>query len=160
VVEQYKRPYFDSSVFIGWIKGEVIGRIDRRAVADHNFHLAQQKTFQIYTSAVTLAEVHKIRGKPGALDATQDEAILTFFEHEYIMIIDVDREIGEEANRHCRAFGLQPMDALHLACALRAQCDILLGWDDHFKSVTHPAIRCEAPQALGQLTLPGSSASV
>ena len=48
----------------------------------------------------------------------------------FIEIIDVDRQLGEQANRFCRTYGLSPADAIHLTCALRAGCDVLLSWDD------------------------------
>jgi predicted nucleic acid-binding protein len=153
MTDQYERPYFDSSIFIAWIKGEVIGGIDRKAVANHNFTLASRGAFKIFTSAVTLAEVHRIKGRPGTLSASQDEEILQFFEHEYIIIVDVDREVGENANKFCREYGLNPMDAIHLACALRAKCDVLLSWDNDYKGVRRTDIRCERPQMLGQLEL-------
>jgi hypothetical protein len=47
-----------------------------------------------------------------------------------------------------------PNDAIHLACALRAGCDVLLGWDNRFAKVTHPNIRLEEPQIIGQAELP------
>lgn len=151
--DQYQRPYLDSSVFIAWIKGEIVGTIDRKDVANHIFYLATQNHFQIFTSAVTLAEVHKIKGNPNSLRPDQDENLLKFFESEFILIIEVDREIGERANQFCRDYGLLPMDALHLACALRANCDVLLAWDSHFKNVNHPMIRCEQPRIVGQTRL-------
>ena len=33
--EQYRYPYLDSSVFIAWLKGEVVRGVDRKEVADH-----------------------------------------------------------------------------------------------------------------------------
>ena len=85
----------------------------------------------------------------------QDEKILAFFEHEFIELIDVDRAIGEEANRICRNHGLLPADAIHLACALRARCEVLLAWDDRITKTVHPNIRLEEPQIIGQMVLDG-----
>lgn len=44
-------------------------------------------------------------------------------------------------------------DAVHLTCALRAGCDVLLTWDNDFNAVVHPQIRIEQPQIIGQLKL-------
>jgi predicted nucleic acid-binding protein len=51
----------------------------------------------------------------------------------------------------------KPNDAIHLACALFAGCDVLLTWDhkDLLKlQGTVPGIRIEAPQIFGQPRLP------
>src|SRR5262249_1175819 len=133
-------------------KREVIDRIERGKITAHVLRLAQEEQFLIYTSALTLAEVHKKR-KGQILSNELDERILAYFEHEYIKIIDVDRRIGEDANRFCRAHGLLGNDAIHLACALRAGCDVLLTWDNDFHSITHPQIRIEQPQIIGQSVL-------
>lgn len=156
VPDQYQRPYLDSTIFIGWIKGEVVDRVDRQRVATHLLTLAERKVFKIYICAVTLAEVHKRRRDPVALTPDQDERILEFFEHDFFEVMDVDRQIGEEANRLCRQLGLLPNDAIHLACALRGRSDVLLTWDKSFAAKKHPGIRIEEPQILGQLSLPES----
>jgi predicted nucleic acid-binding protein len=151
ISNQYKYPYLDSSVFIGWIKGERIG--DRKDIADHILKLAENGFFKICASALTLAEVHKKRGSI-QLSEAEDNSILDFFEHEFIDIVDVDRMIGEQANKLCRQYPLQPNDAIHLACALKAKCDVLLTWDNPFVSVQHPDITIENPRKIGQLNLP------
>ena len=149
MAEVYQKPYLDSSVFIAWLKGETVKGIDRGAIADHSLTLAENGQFKIHTSAITLAEVHKLRTGP-SLSNDEDERILAYFEHDFIQIIDADRAIGEEANRLCRQYGILPNDGIHLACALRARCDALLAWDDRFVKADHPDIRIEEPQRLGQ----------
>jgi predicted nucleic acid-binding protein len=153
VPDQYQRPYLDSSVFIGWLWDETRNGINRKEVATHIFKLAERGVFRIYVCAFTMAEVHK-KWKLPTLTNEQDEKLLAFFEHEYIEVVDVDYEIGEQANRFCREYGLRPADAVHLACALRAGCDVLLAWDGDFDRVTRPDIRIEEPRVLGQLDLP------
>ena len=153
MVEQYRYPYLDSGVFIGWIKAEITpDGVNRGRIADHILELAERGVYRICVSSVTLAEVHKKKGL-GPLDEKEDERIIDFFEHSYIDVVDVDREIGKQSNRFCRLYGLKPIDAIHLACALRAGCDVLLTWDDDFDSVQHDKIRVERPQLLGQGSL-------
>ena len=86
--------------------------------------------FRIITSYFTLAEVHKKRGHGvPALTDEQNGKILTYFENEFVTFVEVDRGIGEEANRLCqryRDYKLSPPDAIHLASAIRANCDVLL----------------------------------
>jgi hypothetical protein len=66
----------------------------------------------------------------------------------FVEVIEVDREIGLDAHRFCRQYSsnkLLPNDAIHLACALRASCDVLLAWDTPLTTVSHPGIRIEEP---------------
>jgi predicted nucleic acid-binding protein len=174
LADQYEKPYLESSCFIAWIKDEVIEnrsfvdeivkdvkgkegiqkrevieKIERGKITAHVLRLAEEGEFAIYTSALTLAEVHKKR-KGQILADDLDERILAYFEHDYIKIIDVDRRISEEANEYCRKYGLLGNDAIHLACALRAGCDVLLTWDDDFNAITHSQIRIEQPRIIGQ----------
>ncbi len=147
VVETYRQPYLDSSVFIAWISREVVKGVDRRAIADSILKLAEDGAFPVFTSALTLAEVHKQRGRERITDDLGDR-ILAYFEHEFIRIIDVDRSVGEEAHRKCRQHGIYPNDAIHLVCAMRAGCEVLLAWDDRFGKVKEPNISIEEPQML------------
>ncbi len=43
---------------------------------------------------------------------------------------------------------------IHLACALRAGCDVLLSWDGPLTSIKHEKIRIEKPRMIGQARLP------
>ncbi len=55
-----------------------------------------------------------------------------FFEHEYIRLIEVNREIGEMAQEFGALHRIQPTDAIHLASAVWWKCDALLVWDKRF----------------------------
>ena len=146
VAERYKKPYFDSSVFLAWIKKEVVNGVNRRTPADHILTLAENGNITIITSTLTLAEVHKLRSgdrTPVKDNESLLKAFERYLENDWIRLVDVDRSIGEEANAFCVQYGLYPNDAIHLACAIRAKCDFLLAWDDRFNKVTHPKIKIE-----------------
>src|SRR5581483_8734923 len=102
-----------------------VGGVERGKIVAHILTLSEQGNFHVYTSTLTLAEVHKRRSHP-SLSNDQDERILAFFEHDYIKLVDADRQIGEQANGFCRQYSLYHNDAVHLACALRGGCDVLL----------------------------------
>jgi predicted nucleic acid-binding protein len=139
----------DSNVFIAWKKGELINGVDRAAIAEHILLEAEERhSYRITISALTLAEVYKVKGRPERLSNKLTKDLLLYFENEWFDVIPVDRSIGEEANRFCREYGILPNDAIHLACALRAGCDVLLAWDDRFCKVNHPDIRVEEPQII------------
>ena len=152
MADQYKKPYLDSSVFIAWIKGEVEKGVKRKEIVEHILFLAEKGIYIVVTSALTLAEVHKRKGA-SKLAEKEDERILSYFEHEFIQIVDVDRETGEMANKLCREHAsdkLMPNDAIHLASALRAKCDALLAWDEVLSKLKRSDIRCEEPIMIGQ----------
>jgi predicted nucleic acid-binding protein len=151
----YKKPYIDSDVFIGVIKNEVIpetvdGKVvnmERGKIGAHVLTLAEQRVFPVYISPLTIAEVHKIRHQEKLTD-DENENVLEFFENDFVTVVPIDREDGEEANRLCRKYQaekLSPTDALHLACALKAECDVLLTWDGDFAKVAHPDIQIKRP---------------
>lgn len=150
----YKKPYFDSGVFIGLIKDERIEKvgpkgektiIERGKIAEHLLGLAEQEVFLVVISALTLAEVHKKRGSP-KLSQDEDEKILKYFERDFFMVVPIDRTIGEEANKFCRRYvSLPPNDAIHLACAKKAGCDVLWSWDSDLTQISDAGIRIENP---------------
>ena len=156
VADLYKNPYFDSSVFLGWIKKEVVKGVNRRTPADHILTLAEGGSMTIITSTLTLVEVHKLRSGP-IIEEKDNGTLLKSFEryleNEWIRLVDVDRRIGEEANSFCRQYGIYPNYAIHLACALRAKCDYLPAWDDRFSKVVHPDIKFDEPKITGQTTI-------
>lgn len=161
MAEQYKRPYLESSVFIAWIKGESIaqtdaegkeiGRENRAEIAKHILSLAEAGQFHVYTSSITITEVHK--GNHGKPASGGDSNIIDFFRSGFFKIVDVDRTIAESAHRWCRSLKLKPYDSVHLACALRAGCDVLLTWDSDLLHLAHDGITISKPQAFGQAVL-------
>lgn len=145
----YSAPYADSALFIGWIMGEVDkDGTDRADVVEHILQQAEQGLFKVYISSLTLAEVYKPKGYD-SLNPSQNQRILDYFEHEFFEMVIVDRDIGLEANRIAAMYGLNPNDAIHTACALRAGCDVILTWDIRFLSKAVPGIRIERPEKRG-----------
>jgi hypothetical protein len=61
VADQYRRPCVDASAFLGWKNREVINGVDRYAIFQHIWELAESRQFKLYTSAITFAEVYKLR---------------------------------------------------------------------------------------------------
>jgi len=151
---KYKKPYLDSSVFISWVNNETdIEGVDRKAIADGILNAARDGFFRVYTSTLTIAEVHKMRSGP-RLEEDRANRLLEFFQSDFILYVDVERRVAEAAHRLCREHGIYPCDGIHLAAALEAKCEVLLAWDDRFEKVKHPGIRIEAPEmAVGQMNI-------
>ncbi len=154
----YVKPYFDSAVFISWLKDVDEGpfadgtRGDRHPISDHVLQGAENGGYPIITSYLTMAEVFKKKGDGNpALNDDQNGRIVKYFENTWIQWVPVERLIGEDANAllvRFRKEKLRPCDAIHLASALRAHCEVLLTWDGPLIQVKHDKIRIEYPQVL------------
>ncbi len=90
-------------------------------------YAAERGEFRIVTSALTLTEVIKIKGK--AIKAEAEDQIRAFFEHEWIIVRDVDRFIAEQARDFIWKHNLQPIDAIHLATAYKHKLQNLDTYD-------------------------------
>lgn len=150
-MSEYRKPYVDSSVFIGFVKGEIDTHgNDRGAIGQNLFDRANEGRYRIYTSTLTLAEVVKLRTGPVTPD-DKLEAIAALFDYPFIEFIELDRGIGEGARRICQEQGLKPNDAVHLASAARAGCDVVLAWDDRFVACDNPPVPVAEPEIKGQM---------
>lgn len=159
----YDKPYVESSVFIAYIRGEKKKKKgdsevhDCKAIFDSILDAAKRGEFKIYTSTLTLAEVFKKKGDPRSLTEQENEDLRPYFREEYIQLIEVDRDIGERGNELCRTDKrvdyrkpLRPNDGVHVACAERAGCSVILAYDPDFSEYKHESIPVEWPKMLGQ----------
>lgn len=77
---------------------------------------AKRGGIEILTSALSLAEVCK----DPAIKTQQADAISDYFESDYILLVNVDRFVGERARTLMVGggyAGLKPPDAIHVATA-------------------------------------------
>jgi predicted nucleic acid-binding protein len=148
VAGKYQRPCFDSSVFLGGLNEEIVNGIKRRVVLDYLWDKAKSGEFSVFISALAIAETFKKKNHPKSTNKVLDE-FLDLINEDFVRVIELDRETALVAHQLCRQFasnGLMPSDAIHLACALRAGCDILLAWDGPLTTVTHSSIKIEEPR--------------
>jgi len=89
--------YWDSGCFLALFNNEA-GRVDN---CKSVLLAAERGELRIITSALTLTEVIKIKGK--AIAAAQEDHIRAFFEHDWLVIRDVDRFIAEQARFYLEA---------------------------------------------------------
>ena len=115
--------YWDSGCFMAFFNGEA-GRLEN---CKSVLLAAERRELRIVNSALTLTEVIKIKGKPILADA--EDRIRAFFEHEWIIVRDVDRFIAEQARDFIWKYNLQPYDAIHLATAYKHQLRYLDTYD-------------------------------
>jgi predicted nucleic acid-binding protein len=152
----YRKPYVESSVFIAFIKGEMRdnGTHDCKKAVDSILELAERGKFKIFTSTLTVAEVFK-KKNANPLTSQENDDLRPYFRESYIQLIEVDRDIAERANELCRLSSidpqgraLRPNDAIHIACAERAGCDVLFAYDPGMIKQTHPNFSITWPEEI------------
>jgi predicted nucleic acid-binding protein len=124
-----ERRYWDSSVFIAWIKGEH----GRAPVCEEIVGMARREECLILTSAITLAEVVRPRHKGSvAMTEQENQQIVDFFANPFIRFIDFSPSLGLQSRNLQWRFGLHVRDAIHVASALAAKVDFIESYDPDF----------------------------
>lgn len=142
-----KRVAWDACTWIALIQKEKIqddkGNVteDRYAHARSVINLAAQDKIEIAVSGLCLAEVSK--NPPD--EKGSDDKVGPFFQHDYILIVPVDTQIGTIARGLMqRGYGgLKPLDAVHLATAIVANVDELHTFDDRLLALDEKLIKLD-----------------
>lgn len=126
-----KKVYWDSNCWLGYINDEP-GKAER---CRHVLNEARLGAYEIWTSALTLAEVFKVAAEKGQafpLPTNADVAFEKFVEQGFVVIVQVDADIGIEARKLLRQHGVikKPPDGVHLASALASNVDEMHTFDD------------------------------
>jgi predicted nucleic acid-binding protein len=82
----------------------------------------------IVTSALTIAEVLALKGKP-SISSAKRQTVVAFFKQEYIIVRNITRRIAESARDYVWDFNVKPKDALHVATAVDAGLTLLNTFD-------------------------------
>ncbi|MDX6480371.1 MAG: hypothetical protein QOG85_881 [Gaiellaceae bacterium] len=131
MASQYTKPYLDACVYIWPLAGphsDDPQAPEKRRISREVIELAEKGSFQVYASTLIETEVVRAPGQP-PLSAVQEQAISGFFERNFFVWLEVDRLIAQKARQLVRDHGWKGPDAIHVATALRAECDQLLTWD-------------------------------
>jgi hypothetical protein len=113
ILAALQRRYWDADVFLGWLMDDP----QKAPHCEGVLQAAADGRIQIVTSALTLTEVIRLKGKPRLPRASEDK-IRAFFEHDWIVVRDVDRFLAEAARELIWTNNLRPKDAIHVATAL------------------------------------------
>jgi len=121
-----KRIYFCANAWISLIKKEV-GRYE---AIEQIITFARKGECQIWTSTISIAEVYK-SSAAGAAAVASDDMIDALFEQGYVQMVSADFIIAKEARKLLRAHPSlkKPFDAIHLATAVRHNCDVFHTFD-------------------------------
>jgi len=120
-----RRRYWDAACFIAWLGDEPERVPSLRPILRE----AEAGNLVIVTSVLTLTEVlwNRRREVPSAEEAEEIEA---FFDHEYILLVNLDRDLASRARRIIWERGVRPKDAVHVASALEAEAEHFDTFDD------------------------------
>lgn len=127
-----KKRYWDTTCFLGWLSDEK----DKIDACQGIIEDAEAGKIKIITSALTIAEVIYLKGHP-KITHEKSSKIIEFFKNEYIILINVDRNIAEEARKLLWEHeGLKPADALHVASASFAKVPFLDTFDEGLEKLS------------------------
>ncbi len=116
--------YWDSCVFISCIQRDPRRFGTLEAIVDE----AKSGRAILVASTMGVAETVKLSGDDKSWKQEEGK-IRAFFDNEFIEIVNVTREIGENAARIGREHGLKPADAIHVATAIKYGCKCLHTYD-------------------------------
>ncbi len=139
------RRYSDSDCFLGWLLAEADKEEQCRVVLD----AAERGNVLIVSSALTIAEVLAIRGRP-RISGDRRALVEGFFRNEYIIIRNLTRRVAELARGMVWDHGIAPKDAVHVATALDAGLVLMNTFDrdlwGHSGKIGAPSLTIEFPQ--------------
>jgi predicted nucleic acid-binding protein len=119
------RRYWDSCAFLAWLLPEP----EREDACRSVLRAAEDGELELVTSALTLTEVIKLKGKE-ELKADFEKKIAEFFKNDFIILRNVDRFIATSAQRLVWENNVTPRDAMHVATALHWKNPVLDTFDD------------------------------
>jgi predicted nucleic acid-binding protein len=130
MADTFTKPYLDSNIYITTLKGPETEDPAKVTTSANILALAESGAFQIYASTFIEAEVIKAPGEAEPLTPEQEKTIADYLNREFIVWVEVDRLIAQKARQLSRTYGIKPPDAVHVATAIRANCDQFLTWDE------------------------------
>jgi len=139
--------YWDSTCFLGWLKEN---EPDNREACKGVVEAAKRGNVLILTSALTLAEVVKLKHGREPIPKEHADKVKEFFDrHDVIEVRDVNRYIAEEARELVWDYGVDPKDAIHVATAIRYHITVLDTFDEPLIQLTgklgNPPLRIGKP---------------
>lgn len=147
----YKRPYLDSCVYIAAVKGPTSDEAELAEVALRIIGAAERGDFKIVAASIIKAEVVKLRRGVGPTPSDDVVKINEVLSRSSIVWVEADVPLCTHAQELQGKYpGLKPMDAIHVAGAIRGEADYLLTTDLVLLNAGMTEIRVQLPTYQGQ----------
>lgn len=136
------RHYWDMPIWLRLASGQ----LDPKSTVGGLWQMAQNGSVEVIYSAITVAE---LLVKPAANtprpwpDPHEFDQI---FDSPHLLLVQVDRVIGERARSLRRRHNLKTPDAIHLACALQHNAELFVTEDSDFANLG--PLTCSNSQVL------------
>ncbi len=122
--------FFDSCVFLAWLKGEE-NRVDTIGAS---FDSASNGKLKIVISTLAIAEVLNIRGFQSPIPKERREDVRNLFLNDWIVPKGVNRRLAEISQDLVWDHGIKPKDGIHVATALVYKVPIFYTYDNNLLS--------------------------
>ena len=117
--------YFDSCVFLAWLKDEE----EHADIIASLFDDASKGNLKILTSALAIAEVLNIQGFKSPIPKDQRDQVKSLFANEWIIPKGVNRRLAEMSQDLVWEYGVSPKDGIHVATSIAYEIPILYTYD-------------------------------
>lgn len=118
--------YWDANPFCAVFNKEA----DRLDACLSVLRAAERGELKIVSSSITLTEVVRVRGEP-RIGRGEEATLYDFFQNDFLVFVNVEWFVATQARRLIHDFpSLKPMDAIHLATALRGKVAEMHTYDD------------------------------
>jgi predicted nucleic acid-binding protein len=128
--QSYKRAYLDANVWVSALLGEA----GRAEIVRPILAAADAGTVKLVVSALMPLEV--LGGSHTTRTQEREQAAHSMVTRSSNIVVPAGRAVVLRARHYRLTYGLDSMDALHLASAVRGRADVFLTWDtDDFRRI-------------------------
>lgn len=120
-----ERIYLDSCILIAYLNGEPHPDIPLLV------KILLNGKYKAVVSSLHYVEVTKRRTEP--FDPDREEAALALIEAPAFNMVDIGPDVQLRARDYILHRGLKPYDAMHVAAAVTAECDVLMTTDSRLQ---------------------------
>ena len=128
-----KKQFWDSCVFIyilSKFKDHQHEYRQRQEICKNCLQEAIDGKVEIYISTMTIVEVNKTSEATSPIPQEIRDKITNLINQPFVKVIPADLARAEEGRQHIWDYSwLQPVDAVHLSCALHAEVEQLFTYD-------------------------------
>lgn len=149
--DTYRQPYLDSCVYIELLEGPASKYPTRVETARLILKAVDRGDLALVASTLVVAEV----AEPAA-GGSDDSVERWLVRGASVTLREVDLSLARRAAQLVRDYRLAGADAVHVAAAIAAHCDVFLTWDDKVVKRCDgiPGILVTEPYFVGRVELP------